>query len=140
MVRNDKHNTFSQGLKVQSICFKTSGSPSLYLRSNPSNSTLPSVGQSSLGRLSGYIHSASVGVSEYSFTRSTDTIFVSSSLVCRTIQLSELVTYDSRHKCSYKYIHKGAIFSVLFLHYTYCYLLFIGNSQESCPMMKGYLT
>ena len=38
----------------------------------------------------------SVGVSEYSFTRSTDTMFVSSSLLMRTIQLRVAVTLVTR--------------------------------------------
>lgn len=40
----------------------------------------------------------SVGVSEYSFTRSTDTMFVSSSLLIRTIQLRVAVTLVTKKK------------------------------------------
>lgn len=39
----------------------------------------------------------SVGVSEYSFTRSTDTMFVSRSLLIRTIQLSVWVTLQQEN-------------------------------------------
>ena len=43
----------------------------------------------------------SVGVSEYSFTLSTDTMFVSSSLLIRTIQLSVVVTFVPKKQSMY---------------------------------------
>ena len=46
----------------------------------------------------------SVGVSEYSFTRSTDTMFVSRSLLIRTIQLSVWVTLQQEKRTIVKFI------------------------------------
>ena len=74
------------------ICAKSTVWTDLYLAEYCLNSIFPSEGQSSLGFVSSKVHSASFGVSAYSFNLSTATMLVSTSEAILTSQFKVWVT------------------------------------------------